>query len=206
MSLIWPFHEIPGGRLLEKSARAHFMPLTQDWRRLDQRIAGVSAEIEALAEQDVSCQRLMTVPGVGPIISSAVVAAIGNDAGFKQGRDFGAWLGLVPKQESTGDRTILGKVSKRGNTYPRAVRAGRARRPGTAAACGDAGFVALDRAGIEAAPPQHAGDRPRQQDRTNGLGQDGQESALQGTHRACSVNEIAPVTRRNPKVGRANST
>jgi transposase len=64
--------------------------LAQDWRRLDERIAVVSTEIEALAQQDDSCQRLMTVPGVGPIISSAVVAAIGNGAGFKQGRDFGA--------------------------------------------------------------------------------------------------------------------
>jgi transposase len=63
----------------------------------------------------------MTVPGIGPIISSAVVAAIGNGAGFKQGRDFGAWLGLVPKQESTGDRTILGKISKRGNKYLRTL-------------------------------------------------------------------------------------
>jgi len=95
--------------------------LAQDWRRLDERIAAVSAEIEALAEQDHSCQRLMTVPGVGPIISSAVVAAIGNGTGFKQGRDFGAWLGLVPKQESTGDRTILGKISKRGNKYLRTL-------------------------------------------------------------------------------------
>src|SRR6266581_1007051 len=64
---------------------------------------------------------LVTVPGVGPIISSAVVAAIGNGTGFKQGRDFGAWLGLVPKQESTGDRTILGKISKRGNKYLRTL-------------------------------------------------------------------------------------
>ncbi len=95
--------------------------LVQDWHRLDERIATVSAEIEALAEQDNSCQRLMTVPGVGPIISSAVVAAIGNGAGFKQGRDFGAWLGLVPKQESTGDHTILGKISKRGNKYLRTL-------------------------------------------------------------------------------------
>ena len=63
----------------------------------------------------------MTVPGVGPIISSAVVAAIGNGAGFTQGRDFGAWLGLVPKQESTGDRTILAKISKRGNGYLRTL-------------------------------------------------------------------------------------
>ena len=95
--------------------------LVQDWRRLDERIAAVSAEVEALAEQDDGCQRLMTVPGVGPIISSAVVAAIGNGTGFKQGRDFGAWLGLVPKQESTGDRTILGKISKRGNKYLRTL-------------------------------------------------------------------------------------
>jgi transposase len=95
--------------------------LAQDWRRLDERIATVSAEIEALAQQDDSCQRLMTVPGVGTIISSATVAAIGNGAGFKQGRDFGAWLGLVPKQVSTGDRTILGKISKRGNKYLRTL-------------------------------------------------------------------------------------
>lgn len=95
--------------------------LGEDWRRLDDRIATLSAEIEALAEQDGSCQRLMTVPGIGPIISSAVVAAIGNGTGFRQGRDFGAWLGLVPKQESTGDRTILGKISKRGNKYLRTL-------------------------------------------------------------------------------------
>ena len=136
--------------------------LAQDWRRLDERIAAVSAEIEALARQDDSCQRLMTLPGVGPIISSAVVAAIGNGSGFKQGRDFGAWLGLVPKQESTGDRTILGKISKRGNKYLRTLFAGRPRHPGAAAGCGDARSVAVDRAGIQAAPSQHAGDRARQ--------------------------------------------
>jgi transposase len=111
--------------------------LAQDWRRLDERIETVSAEIEALARQDDSCQRLMTVPGVGPLISSAVVAAIGNGSGFKQGRDFAAWLGLVPKQESTGDRTILGKISKRGNKYLRTLFVQAAhvvlvRRPGTA--------------------------------------------------------------------------
>jgi transposase len=63
----------------------------------------------------------MTVPGIGPIISSAMVAAIGNGSVFSKGRDFGAWLGLVPKQISTGDRTILGKVSKRGNRYLRVL-------------------------------------------------------------------------------------
>jgi transposase len=63
----------------------------------------------------------MTVPGIGPIISSAMVTAIGNGTVFSKGRDFGAWLGLVPKQISTGDRTILGKISKRGNRYLRVL-------------------------------------------------------------------------------------
>ena len=63
----------------------------------------------------------MTVPGIGPIIASAMVAAIGNGASFAKGRDFAAWLGLVPKQMSTGDRTILGRISKRGNRYLRTL-------------------------------------------------------------------------------------
>ena len=64
----------------------------------------------------------MTIPGIGPIISSAVVAAIGNGTAFIRGRDFSAWLGLVPKQISTGDRTILGRITKRGNRYLRMLR------------------------------------------------------------------------------------
>jgi transposase len=95
--------------------------LVADWRHLDQRIGNVSLQIEALAKQDASCERLMTVPGVGPIISSATVAAIGTGDVFAKGRDFSAWLGLVPKQISTGDRTILGKISKRGNKYLRTL-------------------------------------------------------------------------------------
>ena len=63
----------------------------------------------------------MTVPGIGPIISSAMVAAIGTGDMFSKGRDFSAWLGLVPKQISTGDRTILGAISRRGNRYLRAL-------------------------------------------------------------------------------------
>jgi transposase len=95
--------------------------LARDWRRLDERIEGLSNEIEALARQDSACERLMTVPGIGPIISSAMVAAIGTGDAFSKGRDFGAWLGLVPRQISTGDRTILGSISKRGNRYLRAL-------------------------------------------------------------------------------------
>jgi transposase len=64
---------------------------------------------------DTGCERLMSVPGIGPIISSATVAAIGTSDAFSKGRDSAAWLGLVPRQISTGDRTILGKISKEGH-------------------------------------------------------------------------------------------
>jgi transposase len=95
--------------------------LAGDWRRLDERIEDLSGEIEAIAHRDSGCERLMSVPGVGPIISSAMVAAIGAGDAFSKGRDFAAWLGLVPRQMSTGDRTILGKISKRGNRYLRVL-------------------------------------------------------------------------------------
>jgi len=95
--------------------------LAGDWHRLDERIEGLSTEIATLAHQDTAWTRLMTVPGIGPIISSAMVAAIGTGDVFSKGRDFGAWLGLVPKQMSTGDRTILGKISRRGNRYLRVL-------------------------------------------------------------------------------------
>jgi transposase len=95
--------------------------LTGDWRRLDERIEHVTEEIEVLAHSTETCRQLMTVPGIGPIIATAMVAAIGNGAAFTKGRDFAAWLGLVPKQMSTGDRTILGRISKRGNRYLRTL-------------------------------------------------------------------------------------
>jgi len=95
--------------------------LAGDWRRLNERIEGLSSEIETVARQDAGCERLMSVPGIGPIISSAMVAPIGGGDAFTKGRDFAAWLGLVPKQMSTGDRTVLGRISKRGNRYLRVL-------------------------------------------------------------------------------------
>jgi len=73
--------------------------LATDWRRLDERIEGVSGEIERLARQDKGCERLITVPGIGPIISSAMVAAIGAGDAFSKGRDFG---GLARAGAETG--------------------------------------------------------------------------------------------------------
>jgi transposase len=116
--------------------------------------------------QDAGCERLMSVPGIGPIISSAMVVAIGAGNVFTKGRDFAAWLGLVPKQISTGDRTILGKIFRRGNRYLRVLFV-------------QAAWVVLvkpkirERHGLkpwkEAAPSQRAGDRTRQQTRPHRL-------------------------------------
>jgi transposase len=101
--------------------------LSGDWRRLDERIEHVTEEIEVLAHGSESCRQLMTVPGIGPLIASAMVAAIGDGIALARGRDFAAWLGLVPKQMSTGDRTILGRITKRGNRYLRMLFMQRAR-------------------------------------------------------------------------------
>ena len=90
--------------------------LATDWRRLDDRIEEISNEIGDLAQKDAPCKRLMTMPGIGPLISSATVATIGSGDMFSKGRDF-----MVPKQLSTGARAILGRISKRGNAYLRTL-------------------------------------------------------------------------------------
>jgi transposase len=95
--------------------------LAGDWRHLEERIETLTRDITALARQDGGCRRRMGIPGVGVITASAMVAAVGTGAAFAKGRDFAAWLGLMPKQISTGNRTILGGLSKRGNRYLRTL-------------------------------------------------------------------------------------
>jgi transposase len=95
--------------------------LYEDWIALDERIDAIASEIEKISDKEANCQRLMGVAGIGPLISTAVVAAIGTGEAFERGRDFGAWLGLVPRQYSTGGRSILGRISKRGSKYLRTL-------------------------------------------------------------------------------------
>jgi transposase len=95
--------------------------LYEDWLWLDERIETITREIEELGQREANCQRLMSIPGVGPLISTAMVAAIGTGEAFDRGRDFGAWLGLIPRQYSTGGRPILGRISKRGSKYLRTL-------------------------------------------------------------------------------------
>ncbi|MDR5728978.1 MAG: IS110 family transposase [Terriglobia bacterium] len=90
-----------------------------EWKTLEEQIEDLSGEIDSIASQDAACQRLLEIPGVGPLTATALVAAVGNGAAFTKGRDFAAWLGLVPKQHSTGGKAWLLGISKRGNAYLR---------------------------------------------------------------------------------------
>jgi transposase len=93
--------------------------LVEEWRALESEIAEMDSEIGRIAATDETCVRLQTVPGIGPLIATAVVAAVGNGSAFSRGREFAAWLGLVPRQASTGGKTKLLGISKHGNTYLR---------------------------------------------------------------------------------------
>lgn len=93
--------------------------LWEEWLQLEERIERANQSLEATAEQDAACQRLLTIPGVGILTATALTAAIGNGSTFRKGRDLAAWLGLVPRQHSTGGKTKLLGISKRGNAYLR---------------------------------------------------------------------------------------
>jgi transposase len=95
--------------------------LYEDWLWLDERIDTITREIEEISRSEANCRRLMSIPGIGPLISTAMVAAIGTGEAFARGRDFGAWLGLIPRQYSTGGRPILGRITKRGSRYLRTL-------------------------------------------------------------------------------------
>lgn len=99
--------------------RAILIGLYGDWLWLDDRIDAVSTEIEQISRTEENCVNVMTIPGIGPMISTAMVAAIGTGEAFGRGRDFAAWVGLVPRQYSTGGRTVLGRITKRGSRYLR---------------------------------------------------------------------------------------
>jgi transposase len=93
--------------------------LRQEWLDIDARLAHVTSEIETIARKQDACKRLTSIPGIGPMISTAIIAAVGNGATFRRGRDFAAWVGLVPRQRSTGGKTKLLGITKFGNSYIR---------------------------------------------------------------------------------------
>ncbi len=97
------------------------MELKERLLELDERIAGHDRQLVQVARQTEAAKRLMRVEGVGAITATAVVATVGDAKVFSHGRQFAAWLGLVPKQCSTGGKPRLGQITKRGNVYPRTL-------------------------------------------------------------------------------------
>jgi transposase len=95
--------------------------LMSELSHLQNRIDQSEHHIRLMAKQDVQAQRLMQLPGVGPTTATAIVASIGNGHDFENGRQFSAWLGLVPRQHSSGGKAKLGRITKAGDSYLRTL-------------------------------------------------------------------------------------
>lgn len=109
----------PEGRGLSGRMRSSVADARAQWQDLDRRIAAFDAEFVAFAKQDEDARRLATIPGIGALNATALTAAIGKGQAFEHGRDLSAWLGLVPRQSTTGGKPMLLEISKRGNKYLR---------------------------------------------------------------------------------------
>ena len=106
---------------LSPRVRQLISELRAEWRELDVKIEVLNGEFVKLARQDTAARRLTSIPGVGVLNATALIAAVGNASGFAKARDLGAWLGLVPRQHTTGGKAKLLGISKRGNTYLRTL-------------------------------------------------------------------------------------
>lgn len=104
---------------LSPAMRRLLAVLFDDVKCLETRIREVTKEIEAVAAADDTARRLMTIPGIGPLAATALLAAAGRGLQFRKARDMAAWLGLVPREYSTGGKTTLLGISKRGSSYLR---------------------------------------------------------------------------------------
>jgi transposase len=106
---------------LSAVSRALFARLFEHFRALDRQVEELEREINAWHREDTASQRLQAIPGIGPLTASALVASVGDAKVFHNGRQFAAWLGLVPRQISSGGKTNLLSISKRGDTYLRTM-------------------------------------------------------------------------------------
>ena len=104
---------------LTPALRALVQRLFTRWQSLEKERAELDRDIARIAKEHPFCQRLMSIPGIGPLIATALFAAVGNAAQFRTARDLAAWIGLVPRQFSTGGKTQLFGLTKRGNHYLR---------------------------------------------------------------------------------------
>ena len=88
--------------------------LKQELEQLAEKIDRADKSVEKIARENESCRRLVAMPGVGPVTATAIIATIGNGAAFRKGRDFAAWLGVVPEEHSTGGKQTLWKTPPTG--------------------------------------------------------------------------------------------
>ncbi len=93
--------------------------LKLELEQLAEKIDWSDASIAQIARENEACQRLVAMPGVGPVTATAIIATIGNGAAFCKGRDFAAWLGVIPEEHSTGGKQTLWRIPLRGNQYLR---------------------------------------------------------------------------------------
>jgi transposase len=106
---------------LTSSTRRLFHSLYEELVELETRIAAADERIERAFRENAECQRIAAVEGIGPVTATAVVAAISDGRAFRNGRQFAAWLGLVPRQHSSGGKARLLGISKRGDPYLRTL-------------------------------------------------------------------------------------
>ncbi|MET0436531.1 MAG: IS110 family transposase [Devosia sp.] len=93
--------------------------ILEDIAHVDRRIVSATRQVEALADREDRARRLMTIPGIGPLAATALLAAVGDGRQFRRARELAAWLGLTPREYSTGGKTTMLGISKRGNRYVR---------------------------------------------------------------------------------------
>jgi transposase len=158
-------------------AKEVLMAVVAQLRDVEQKIAELERQLLAWHRTNEVSQRLVTIPGVGPITATALVATVGDPAYFRSGRQFAARLGLIPRQRSSGGKEWLGGISKRGDGYVRRLLVHGARTVVRWQKRRDR----TDLAGRSpvAAPGECRDCRPRQQERTDRVGADGPERDLQ---------------------------
>ena len=110
-----------GDNELTPSSRESFQGLYEELVDVESRLKNLNTKIRQLCRQNESCQRILKIPGVGELTATAIVAAVPNPGEFRNGRHMSAWLGLVPRQSSSGDKQILLGISKRGDRYLRTL-------------------------------------------------------------------------------------
>lgn len=120
------------GSGLSGRMRALLEETRREWTELDSRIAALDREFVETARSSAPARRLATIPGIGALNATALTAAVGEAEDFASGRDLAAWLGLVPRQTTTGGKARLGGITKRGNAYlrPLLIHGARAALPG----------------------------------------------------------------------------